>query len=38
MYLGTFTKSKDVMTSKMCFKYNHLAKPIKLICVVDGLT
>ena len=30
-FYGTCTQNKDVMTSKMCFKYNQPTKPIRLI-------
>ena len=31
------TQNKDVMTTKTCSKYNHLGKPLRVICM-DGLT
>ena len=33
----TCIQNQDVMTSKLCFKYNYPTKPVRLICV-GGLT
>ena len=36
-FMGLLPNIGDVMTSKMCFEYNHPAKQLRIICM-NGLT